>query len=135
MKVEESKPLNAAELTDRCRRATQILVTNETKQRFPNGHDAINAKAIEPSLPATRAEATPHILLVGPFQGEPDLNAVAIWIGIGVIEVRDVADVAGAECSYDFLVIDGEGYDARGAYLQTAFHLYFCDVRVVGGKA
>jgi hypothetical protein len=135
MKVEESKPLNAGELTDLCRRATQILVTNETKQRFPNGHDAINAKPIEPTLPVNRAAATPHIMLVGPFRDEPDLSAVAIWIGIGVIQVRDVTDVAGAECSYDFLVIDGEGYDARGAYLQTAFQLYFCDVRVVGGKA
>lgn len=135
MEIEETKSLNAVELTDRCRRATQITITDETRRRWPNGHEALNAAPIAPAPPANRAEATPHILLVGPFQDEPGLAAIAIWVGIGIIEVRETADVEGAECSYHFLVIDGDGYETRAAYLQTSFQLYFNDVRVLGGKA
>lgn len=134
MKVEQHKSMNAYELRDRCRRASEILVSHETRRRFPNGYDAITADAIVPVPPTTRAAATPHILLKGPFEGEPDLTAIAIYAGIGIIEIHDTHDIAGADCIYVFRPIgpvDDEGIEARNAYLQAAFHLYYNDVTLV----
>lgn len=126
MKVEENKPVSVQTLIDRCRSARQILVAHETKRLFPSGKDAIMAAAIVPeSLPDTRATATPHVLLMGPFQDEPDLTAVAIYVGIGIIEVHNVGDV---HATYGFCAIEGDGNEERYQYLLAAFGLYFKDV-------
>lgn len=132
MKVEQSAQVNVDDLDDRCRRAAQILVTHETKQKYPNGYDALCADPVEPALPTTRAAATPHILLVGPFQDEPDLYAVAIYVGIGFIEIRNtgIQNLHGIECSYGFSAIGGDGVEVRDAYLLAAFRLYFNDVEL-----
>lgn len=134
MKIEQHKAMDAYELKDRCRRASEIFVSHETRRRFPNGHEAITTGAIVPAPPTTRAGATPHILLKGPFQGEPDLSAIAIYAGIGIIEIHDTREIAGADCIYVFRPIgpaDSEGVEARSAYLQAAFRLYYNDVTPV----
>jgi hypothetical protein len=113
-------------LNDLCRRAAQILVTPGTRQRYPNGFDVIYADPIQPPPPSTRKDATPNILLVGPFQGEPDLIGVDIYAGIGFIEVRNLN---GALYSYGLSAIDGAGQEIRVAYLETALRLYFDDVK------
>lgn len=128
MKVEQSTQMGVDDLDDRCRRATQILVTHDTKRKYPDSFDAINAEPITPTPPQTRNDATPHILLVGPFQAEPDLYAVAIYVGIGIIEIHDIDR---GHCTYGFRAIGGEGIEARDAYLLTAFRLYFNDVTIL----
>ncbi len=128
MKIEQPSQLDVDGLADRCRRATQILVTHETERRYPNGYDAICAGPIAPPPPITRDAATPHLLFVGPFQDEPDLVAVALYVGIGFVEIRDVD---GAHYTYGFSTIGGDGVAVRNAYLLTAFHLYFDDVKII----
>lgn len=132
MKIEENPSTGIEELDDRCRRAAQILVTHETKRKYPDHYDALCADPIEPALPATRHDATPHILLVGPFQDEPDLVTVAIYVGIGLIEIRnlDIQNFSDLQCSYGFSAIGGDGVEARDAYLLAAFRLYFNDVEL-----
>lgn len=130
LEVDEKTATDVRALDDRFRRATHILVTHETRQKYSTGFDAICAEPIAPvMLPSTREEATPHILLCGPFSDEPGLLAVAIWVGIGFIEIRDID---GADCcSYGFSAIDGDGVEARNAFVQAAFPLYFDDVTVM----
>jgi hypothetical protein len=132
VKVEQRTGTGIDELDDRFQRAAQILVTHETKQRYPDYYDALCAEPIVPAPPETRGEATPHILLVPPFQSEPDLAGVAIYVGIGFIEIRnlDSQNLGGLQCSYGFSPIGGDGVEARDAYLLAAFRLYFNDVEL-----
>jgi len=121
MKIEERAQTSANDLNDRCRRAAKIFVTHETRQKYPNGFDALNAPPVTPLPPTTRGTATPHILLVGPFQDEPNLVGVAIYVGVGFIEVRNFDSIQ----HYELSAIGGDGIEARDVYLQTALRLYF----------
>lgn len=80
----------------------------------------------EPRVPTTRDDALPLILLRGPFKGAPSLHAVAFYIGIGFITVREVG---GTRASYEITAIDGDGMAARLAFLEAARDLFFNDVR------
>jgi len=124
MKI-ESMLTDVDGLGDRGRRAARVLVTHATRARYPNGADALHADAIAPPPPLTREAATPHILFVGPFQDEADLIAVAIFVGIGFLEIRNVD---GALHSYAISPIDGEGMALRTEFLSVALQLYFNDV-------
>lgn len=127
--------MNAEGLDSMFRRATQILVNNKTRQQYPRGgRDVIDADPITPEIPTTRDDATPHVLLVGPFADDPEAHALALWGGVGFIEIRNVPDSIHA--TYLFCPIGGSGSDVRLDYLQAAFRLYFDDVRTIAaGKA
>src|SRR5262249_11474716 len=97
---------------------------------FPTARSALFADSIIPELPASRAEATPHAILMGPFEGDSSLFAIGLWIGVGLIEVRAVDDPI-IEQSFHFFPIDGAGIDARLAFLEASFRLYFNDIKIV----
>lgn len=132
IEVEDNGTLGSNDVDDWFRRASQILVTHETKRRYPTGQDAIDADPVLPSLPVTRSEATPHVLLVGPFEGIGDLVAIALYVGIGLIEIRDVA-TDNANQTFGFRPIGGEGVHERSEFLLKAFGLYFDDVKITAG--
>lgn len=88
---------------------------------------AIGCPPIEaPRASASRADALPQILLRGPFAGAPTLHAVAFYVGIGFIAVREVT---AAIYSYEITAIDGDGMEARLAFLIEARDLFFNDVQ------
>ena len=126
----EARSTNVASLHDLCRRATQILVTPETR-----GLDVLAADPIRPLLPSTRKDATPHLLLVGPFQGEPDLVGVDIYAGIGFIEVRKVRNLDETHYSHGLSALDGDGQEVRVSYLKAALRLYLDDVKFQANNA
>lgn len=111
-----------SKLANYCRRATEVFIIHETRQKYPKGNDMLNAAPVKPTLPTTRGEATPHILLSGPFQGDPSLVAVGIYVGIGFVEVRDLKN---GVRHHQLSAIDGDDVETRRAYLATALHLYF----------
>lgn len=107
--------------------AAQVLIAASARGRYEHWEDAINAPSVKPpSPPTTHAEATPPILLRGPFKGDPDLHAVAFYVGIGLIAVHAVD---AARCTYQTIVIDGDGVGERNAFLTAARDLFFHDVR------
>lgn len=119
--------IDTDEMADMFRRAAKILVTSATSRRYANSRAAIEAPAVlDPPHPTSRDGAQPHILLLGPFSGDDDLFAMGIYVGIGMIEIRNVGTMA----TYAFMPLDGDGIEARMTYLTTAFGLYFDDVKL-----
>lgn len=106
-------------------RAGEVLVTLETRQKYEHWEDAIGAPAARPSPPNTRDEATPHVLLRGPFEGDAALVGVAFYVGIGFVEVRAFN---ATHCTYETTVIAGDGVEERDAFLTAALRLFFHDV-------
>jgi hypothetical protein len=80
----------------------------------------------EPRSPTTRVAALPQILLRGPFKGAPNLHAVAFYVGIGFITVREVSSTRYA---YEISSIEGDGLERRLAFLMAARNLFFNDVQ------
>lgn len=111
---------------DLFRRATEVLLKQEAQQKYDSWSDAIEAAALKPSAPTARSSAVPEVLLRGPFNGIPDLIAVAFYPGIGFIEIRKLDAVL---CTYETTVIDGDGIEERDAFLTAARDLYFHDVK------
>jgi len=107
--------------------AAEVLITPGARQKYAHWADTIEAPAIKPSPPTTRAEATPHVLLRGPFEGDPTLLGVAFYVGVGLIEVRAFND-NDTRATYETRVIDGDGVEARGTFLLAARDLFFHDV-------
>jgi hypothetical protein len=81
----------------------------------------------EPRMPTTREDALPHILLRGPFKGAPSLHGVAFYIGLGLISIREIG---ATRASYEITAIDGDGMEARLAFLVAARDLFFTDVKL-----
>ena len=79
-----------------------------------------------PRSPTTRDDSLPQILLRGPFAGAPTLHGVAFYIGIGFITVREVTST---RYSYEISAIEGNGTEARLAFLIAARNLFFNDAR------
>ena len=105
--------------------AAKVLVAQSARQKYPTWEAAINATPATPSPPTTRADSAPHIVLRGPFQGQPDLLAVVFYIGVGLIEVRALN---ATDCTYETRVIDGDGVQERNAFLVAVRDLFFHDV-------
>jgi hypothetical protein len=80
-----------------------------------------------PCAPTTREAALPQILLQGPFKGAPTLQGVVFYIGIGFITLREVS---AKRCSYEITGINGDGLEARLAFLLAARDLFFNDVQL-----
>lgn len=121
-----------SKLANYCRHASEVFITHETRQKYVTfGVHMLNAAPIKPMLPTTRGAATPHILLAGPFQDEPGLAAVGVYVGIGFIEVRDLKN---GVRHHQLSAIDGDDIEARRAYLAAALHLYF-DVKKIEAPA
>jgi hypothetical protein len=119
-------------LANYCRHASEVFIAHETKQKYVSlGVHMLNAAPIKPALPTTRDAATPHILLAGPFQDEPGLVAVGVYVGIGFIEVRDLKN---SIRHHQLNPLDGNDLEARRAYLVAALHLYF-DVKKIEAPA
>lgn len=133
MQVEENIRADVDAMDDLGRRASQILVTHDTRARYPSYLEALQADPILPELPETKTAATPHVLLLGPFQDEPDLVGIALYVGIGLIRINEALD--GVHYAYTFSPLDGEGMETRLAYLSAAFQLYFDDVTVLENRA
>lgn len=106
--------------------AAEVLVTATARAKYQCWDDAINAPAATPTPPTTRGEAMPRVLLRGPFEGIPNLICVALYVGIGFIEVRALN---ATHCTYETTVIDGVGVEARNAFMTAARALYFYDVQ------
>lgn len=118
---------DAQGIEDLFNNAAQVLIAADARGRYEHWEDAINAPSVKPTtLPTTHAEATPPILLRGPFKGDPNLHAVAFYVGIGFIAVH-VVDAA--RCTYETSVIDGDGIGERNAFLVAARDLFFHDVK------
>lgn len=111
------------------------VVTGEDGRKAPD-YAACVAFAIlcppidTPHSPTTRDDALPPILLRGPFAGAPTLHAVAFYIGIGFIAVREVREVSATRYSYEITGINGEGLEERLAFLIAARDLFFNDVQL-----
>lgn len=105
--------------------AAEVLIAAEAQQKYNNWADAIDAPTAKPSVPTTRSTAVPDVLLRGPFEGIPDLIAVAFYPGVGFIEVRQFN---ATHCTYETTVINGDGIKDRDAFLEAARNLFFHDV-------
>lgn len=81
----------------------------------------------EPIQPTTRDAALPHLLLRGPFKGAPQLQAVAFYIGLGFITVREVS---ATRSTYEITAIEGDGIERRLAFLIAARDLFFNDAQL-----
>jgi len=119
-------PREAHDIDDLFNSAAEVLVTPEARQKYGEWADAIDAPAAKPSVPKTRAAAIPDVLIRGPFEGNPDLIAVAFYPGIGFIEIRKLDVVY---CTYMTTVIAGDGIQERDAFLTAARDLFFHDVK------
>lgn len=119
-------PREAHDIDDLFNSAAEVLITPEARQKYEEWADAIDAPAVKPSVPKTRATAIPDVLLRGPFEGVHDLIAVAFYVGIGFIEVCTLDAVY---CTYGTTVIDGDGLKERDAFLTAARDLFFHDVK------
>lgn len=119
-------PRHANDIDNLFRSAAEVLVTLEAQQKYEAWADAIDAPAMRPSVPTTRANAVPDVLLRGPFEGTPDLIAVAFYPGIGFIEISKLDVVY---CTYLTTVIDGDGIQERDTFLMAARDLFFHDVK------
>jgi hypothetical protein len=107
--------------------AAEVLATANIMLKYEGWDDVIGASiVVEPQLPTTRGEAQPHVLLRGPFAGDPDLITVAFYVGIGLIEVRALT---AERWTYETSVIGGNGIEKRDAFLMAARDLFFNDVK------
>lgn len=104
-----------------CRRASNVLIADGTKHKLSLGMRLL----VVPALPPTRDAATPHIVLTGPFEDDPELVAVGLYIGIGFIEVRRLKSGMQMHQLCTFEADDGDDGKARRDYLAAALHLYF----------
>jgi hypothetical protein len=109
---------------DLFQRANEVLVAQSVQGLFPSWEVALAAVAIQPDLPTTRAEATPQFLLQPPFKDDPELRAVAFYVGIGFIEVRQIGTTFG----YQTTSLGGDGVEKRNAFLVAARELFYSDV-------
>ena len=133
----EQRTTDAKGLRDLYQRAWRILVTPEIRQLYPNSlastgmivGDVLGMRPIKPLPPTTRKDATPHLLLVGPFKNEPELLGVDVYAGIGFIEVRK----HGSRYSCGLGAIEGADQEARVSYLETAIDLYNSYVNAAQG--
>jgi hypothetical protein len=117
---------DADSIEDLFNNAAQVLISAAARGQYEHWEDAINAPSVKPLPPTTHAEAVPPILLRGPFKEDPNLFAVAFYVGIGFIAAH-AADAT--YCTYETSVIDGDGVGERGAFLTAARDLFFHDVK------
>lgn len=123
----EARSTDANGLSRLCWRAAQVLSIPETEthKRYRNIFNVLNAVPIVLPPPTTRKEAVPDLLLVGPFQDEPEILGVDIYAGIGFIEVRETE----GHFSYGLGAIRGPHQESRVSYLAATLRLYLDDVR------
>lgn len=110
------------------------VVTGADGRKAPDGAACVDFAIECPPFdelrsPTTRREALPQILLRGPFKGAPTLHGVAFYIGIGFITVREVTSTRYA---YEISAIEGDGAEARLAFLTAAGRLFFNDAQLEG---